>query len=256
MTLYKQSFLVKPEEVLELKTSIIGKFCKNKCGGKGAVLKNSVFVNCECVEEFERRLRLIQANVPKKYWNFNLRKLTKEYSEQNKVPLEIIKKYIEKISKLTEEGVGLYIQGTYGLAKTALSHYILKESIKQDIVCYSISMSKLTNILYNTREEENIERIEWIKKDVQLLFIDEIEKEYSSDNSSTFMGSLVNDFFRSLYDTKKSLIITSNLSKKALKESKVHAHNITDRFEELVDIVLTGNSFRRQNENLKLIIED
>lgn len=254
MTLHRQSFLITPEEVTEIKESTLGKSCKNKCMGKGTFLKEGQFVNCTCVEDFEKRLRLIQANIPKKYWDFDFRNLKKEYSESNKIPLKIIKSYTEKIREMVDKGIGLYIQGTHGLAKTALSYYILKEAIKQDMICYSISMSQLTKIFYDIRLDECKERIEWIKKHVELLVIEEIEKDYNIEQSTSYIGSSVNDFFRSLYDSKKSLIINSNMSKKALRESKIHASNIVDRFEELVDIVLTGNSFRNQNENLKQII--
>lgn len=254
MTLTRQSFLVTSEEIETLKNSIIGKVCKNKCEGKGAVLKDNVFINCNCVDEFEKRLRLLQSNIPKKYWDFDLRNLTKEYSENNKIPLKILKGYTDKIKEMVDKGVGLYIQGAHGLAKTALSYYILKEGIKQEIICYAISMSYLTEILYNIKLEENRNRIDWIKNDVELLVIEEIEKDYKIEQPTSFLGSLVNDFFRSLYDNKKALIINSNMSKKALKDSNIHASNIVDRFEELVDVILVGNSFRRQDENLKQII--
>jgi len=254
MTLTRQSFLVTPEEIETLKSSIIGKFCKNKCDGKGAFLKDKVFTNCECVNEFEKRLRLIQANIPKKYWDFDLRNLTKEYSKNNEIPLKIIKNYTDKIKDMVDKGVSLYIQGSHGLAKTALSYYILKEGIKQDVVCYSISMSQLTKLFYEIRLEENKNRIEWIKNDVELLVIEEVEKDYNVENATSFIGSFVNDFFRVIYDNKKALIINSNLSKKGLKDSKIHASNVVDRFEELVDIILVGESFRKQDENLKQII--
>jgi DNA replication protein DnaC len=254
MTLTRQSFLTTPEEIESLRDSIIGKFCKNKCDGKGAILEKGVFTNCTCVVEFEKKLRLIQANIPKKYWDFDLRNLTKEYSENNKIPLAIIKSYTSKIKEMVEKGIGLYIQGTVGLAKTALSYYILKEAIKQDIVCYSISMSRLTQLLFGISVESNKDRIDWIINRVDLLVIEEIEKDYNVEKSNTFIGALVNDFFRSVYDNKKALLINSNLSKQGLRDSKVHAHNITDRFEELVDIVLTGHSYRKQDENLKQIL--
>jgi len=254
MTLYRQSFLTTPEEIESLKNSIIGKVCKNKCGGNGAFLEKGVFYNCSCVIEFEKRLRLIQANIPKKYWDFDLRNLTKEYSDGNKISLNIIKSYTSKIKEMVEKGIGLYVQGASGLAKTALSYYILKEGIKQGVVCYSISMSRLTSLFFEISKEDVKSRIDWIVNDVDLLVIDEIEKDYNIDKSNTFIGALVNDFFRSIYDKKKALIITSNLSKKSLKDSKIHATNVIDRFEELVDIVLVGHSYRRQDENLKQII--
>jgi DNA replication protein DnaC len=130
----------------------------------------------------------------------------------------------------------------------------LKEGIKKEVVCYSISMSQLTKLLYDVNGAESRNRVDWIKNSVELLVIEEIEKDYKMEQSNTFVGSLVNDFFRVLYDNKKAIIITSNLPKKSLKESKIHADNIIDRFEELVDIILIGNSYRKQDENLKQIL--
>lgn len=256
MTLNRQSFLCTPEEVERLKASVIGKVCNNACQGKGAILKDGIFNSCTCVEEFKKQLKLIQAGIPKKYWDFTFRNLTKEYIKNNELPLKIIKGYTDKVKSMAEKGVGLYIQGTHGLAKTALSYYILKEGLKQDLVCYSISMSQLTKLLFDIRLEANRDRLEWIKRDVELLVIEEIEKDHNIDQSTTFLGALINDFFRALYDNKKALIVNSNLTKKALRESKIHAINVVDRFEELVDVVLVGNSFRRQDENLKYIIGD
>lgn len=254
MTLNRQSFLITPEEVEDIKNETLGKVCNNKCLGRGAFLENAQFVDCTCKSEFERRVRLRQANIPKKYWDFDLRNLNKEYAEKNDTALQILKKYTAKLKSMADKGIGLYIQGTHGLAKTALSYYILKEGIKKDIVCYATSMSQLTDLLYCINNPECKSRIDWIKKEVQLLVIEEIEKDYNVDKSTSFMGSLVNDFFRSLYDTKKALIVTSNLSKKALKESKIHADNVADRFEELVDIILVGSSYRKQDESLKQIL--
>ena len=254
MTLDRQSFLVTREEVESLRLSIIGKLCKGICQGRGAILKDSSFINCNCVEEFERQLRLLQSSIPKKYWEFDLRNLTKDYSKANDISLKIIKGYTDKIKEMIDKGVGLYIQGAHGLAKSALSYYILKEAIKSDIVCYSINMSQLTKLFYDIREEGAKERIEWIKESVQLLLVEEIEKDYNVDKSNTYAGSMVNDFFRTIYDNKKSLILTSNLTKESLRKNKIHAENVIDRFEELVDIILTGDSFRKQNENLKQIM--
>lgn len=242
------------DDIEILKNTIIGKVCNNTCSGKGAILKDGAFIDCICVEDFKRKVKFSQAGIPKKYWDFDLRNLTKEFMDSNKISLNILKKYSSKIKEMTENGVGLYIQGDFGLAKTALSYYVLKEGLKSNLICYAISMSHLTKILYNISAEENMEKIERIKSKVNLLVIEEIEKDYNIDKSTSYLGSLVNDFFRALYDNKKSIIINSNLSKKALRDAEIHASNLVDRFEELVDVILVGKSFRKQNENLKLII--
>jgi len=83
--------------------------------------------------------------------------------------------------------------------------------------------------------------------------IDEIEKDYKVGSLDQFAGIQLNEFFSMLYEKKKALIITSNIPKSELRN--IHADNVVDRLEELVDIVFTGQSFRKPNIALNTLME-
>jgi len=236
-----------------LRKEIIGKSCNNACLGAGCKLENGVFVDCSCVREFTLKCKYAGAGVPKKYWDFTFRVLLKAFIDENAAALTVLKKYVEKIEDLTSKGVGLYIQGALGLAKSSLAFYIVKEALKKDITSYSIRMSQLTKLLIDaTKDSSKQALVDWIKADVKLLYVDEIEKDFNVSDPTHFYGMHVNDFFGLAYDTKKSLILTSNLPKTGLRG--IHADNIIDRFEELADVLLVGESFRRPGEALQQIL--
>jgi DNA replication protein DnaC len=246
--------IITKERVEAIKTSILGKFCNGVCNSTGVIFDGESFQDCTCVKEFNRVIKLSKAGIPKKHWEFDLRNLTSPFVEENKVSLGILKMYCKKIIKMTDEGVGIFLQGESGLAKSALAYYILKEAIKQNILCYSIRMSHLSELLVNSlRNENDLDVVNWLKNDVKLLLIDEIEKDYKIDNPNSFMGSQVNTFFSDIYDMQKSLIVTSNIPKKNLKQ--VHASNVADRLHELVDVILVGESYRKPGEFLNRIMK-
>lgn len=243
------------EVVEELREKIIGKFCKGKCGGSGTVYEKGIFFDCTCVKEFSKHLAYTAANIPRKYWDFSFRNLLKSFEDNNVISLKIIENYTSNISNMIEEGIGLYIEGEPGLAKSSLGCYILKAGVKAGHTSFCIRMSQLSKMLIENsfkRDEEVNTKITWIKKHVSLLMIDEIDKEYKVDNPNSYSGSVVNDFFGYVYDSKKSLIVTSNRPKQALKG--IHADNVIDRLEELADIIIVGTSFRGQNETLMKIL--
>lgn len=247
---------VEVDAVEQLKETLIGKFCKGKCGGSGALLSGGVFSDCDCVKEFNVQLAYTSANIPKKYWGFSYRNLLKTFEEANQISLNIIKSYTQNVNDMVSEGVGLYIEGESGLAKSSLGCYILKEGVRREEVCCCIRMSQLSKMLVENsfKKDPDIEaRLSWIKKNVSLLMIDEIDKEYKVDNPNSYQGSVVNDFFGYIYDSKKALIVTSNKPKAELQG--IHADNVIDRLEELVDIIVVGTSFRGQNEALTKILK-
>jgi DNA replication protein DnaC len=249
-----KNFFVDPQDVKELKTSIVGILCKGVCNGTGLLIVQGVFVDCICQKEYQNKVKFLVANIPKKYWDFTLRNLTKEFTEENKGALGILQQFREKIEMVTQEGIGLYMQGSVGLAKSALSFHILKNAINKDIVSYSIRMSQLTKLIFDSlRDPKAKDHLEYIKRDVRLLMIDEIEKDYKVGDLSQFQGIQVNDFFGAVYERRKSLIVTSNVPKTGLKGFQ--AGNVIDRLEELIDVVLTGASYRRSDTALNKLME-
>lgn len=227
--------------------------CNHSCKSQGFFLEKNVIKDCICRIEFKRRVKLIAANIPKKHQDFSFEVLSTKFQADNFRALEIMTKYRDKIDSMIEKGIGLYIQGQVGLAKSALSYSILQYAAERGIVCYATRMSKITYLTFQALSDSSArDQMEWILNDVKLLFIDEIEKDFKVGNTQEFSGTRVNEFFSSLYDSKKSLIITSNLPKNDLRQ--VHADNVVDRFQELADVILVGESFRKANTAIKEIL--
>ena len=250
---------ISEDKVIQLKNEIIGVICNNVCKGHGVILDSTndtkVLKDCSCIDVFKKRTSYIGAGIPKKYWNFELSLLLEKFMIENDASLTIIKNYCNKIENMIADGVGLYLQGVSGVAKTAIAFYIMKKALGKRISCYSLRLSQLTKLLYeSTQDNAKKDFLQFIKEETKLLFIDEIEKEFAVGDTSKFMGSQVNDFFGYLYDNQKALIITSNVPKSDLR--KVHAFNIVDRLQELVDIVLVGESFRSSSIALQKIMRD
>lgn len=241
------------DTILHIRKNTIGVMCNNKCNGIGTYIENRTFIDCSCVKEFKWQILLTAANIPKKAWSFNFRVLLKEFVDRNNKALDIIKKYADKLDLMVTEGVGLYIQGQAGLAKSSLAYWIMKEALKKNIQCYAIRMSQLTKLLIDAQREPNAQGLlKWIVDDVQLIMIEEIEKDYRISDTSSYSGTLVNEFFSTLYDKQKSLLVTSNVPKVGLQN--IHASNVIDRLHELADIILLGESYRKPTEAVQKIL--
>lgn len=244
---------VKPEEVTALQLACY-KLCKEACGRQGYFIKNNKIEDCVCQIEFKRVIQLIAANIPKKHRDFTFEMLSEAFRRENARMLDVLEAYKTKIHRMVENGTGLYVQGQVGLAKSALSYNILQHAVEQGLTVYATRMSKITTLTFQAFSDPVArEQRDWILDDVQLLFIDEIEKDFKIGSTQDFSGTRVNEFFGDIYDNKKALILTSNMSKKELRT--VHADNVVDRFQELADIVLVGESYRRPNTAIQEILE-
>jgi len=252
------SILITSEEVDEIKKATRGIVCKNVCNGTGVLIEKTkrgvTYNDCVCTKEFLWQVKLVQARIPRKHWDFTLRNLLKKFIKENNQSLALIDGYVKQIDTMIKEGVGLYIQGMHGLAKTAMASYVLKEFLKADKAVFFIRMSSLTHLIFESlRDEIAKEKVKWIKKDTQALVIDEIEKDYKIDNETSFSGSRVGEIFDDIYEAKKCLIVTSNVPKKDL--SFAHSRSVSDRMQELVDIPLVGQSYRGTVDKKSIILK-
>lgn len=251
--------MLSEEVVSKLRADIVGKFCQGQCGGSGSLLikKEGLveFVDCNCIKEFRKQAVLIKANIPPKHWDFSLRNLTAVFLNDNREEVDLIKNYCNNIQAVVDAGAGLFIQGISGLAKSALAYYILKKALDSNIEGYTVRMSTLTTYLLESFKDDKIKQLlDWIKQDVRILVIDEIDKDYKISRVDTFSGLHVNEYLSYLYDKKVALVVTSNTPFVRTELERVHAPNIVDRFMELTPITLTGESYRGRGSLLEQIL--
>jgi len=223
-----------------LRKMIVGVVCENKCKGRGALFINNEFIDCECMKEFSMKARYVAAGIPARYWSFNP---YDEFRKGNKTALVVIENYIKNIKAMVEDGVGLFLHGKYGLGKSGLGYNIIKAGLENSIVSYAIRMSSITDLIRRSTANNVLdEKFEWIKNNVELLMIDEFDKDSKVQDTSTYTGTYFNEFINDFYDKNASLIITSNLDLDELR--KVHSISVIDRLTELSNVKLKGDSFR------------
>lgn len=250
-----QKAQLQTEDVTVLKKRVIGKVCGGKCNA-GVVYKEGIFYNCSCVDHFNKQILYLSANIPKRFHSFTLDSLLPEFKQHNQESLLIIDKFISILDNALLNGAGLFIQGVSGLAKTAIATYVLKEALIQGKTGYFIHMSELPKLPLQEHRESVNSLLNWILKEVDVLVLDECEKVYNLiDPSASLVGTQFNEYFRKLYDSNKIIILTSNITKIALAQARVHADNVVDRVNSLIDVVLTGNSYRNSTHSIENLLK-
>ncbi len=248
----KDRIWLAPDVVNDLRARIVGVGCG--CDGSGGVIEDRKIVDCKCMVDFKWAVKMLNSGIPKRYWDFDINKdLLKKFREKNEKSLKIINSYSKNIKDMVRDGIGLYIEGLGGTAKTAAAYWILKEALKVGVSCYALRMSQLSNLLRDTIDSKDFEDlILWLEEEVELLMVDEIEKDSKAADLNTMTGVWVNEFFNNFYNRKASLIVVSNVGIDKLDASQ--ASNTVDRFKELVEVVMTGDSFRSSKSAEKLIL--
>jgi len=97
-------------------------------------------MNCDCMRKFKKEMKLIRSNIPIKYISLKMKDIT---HPQIRIQKKVIKKYIKKIDEYFKRGIGFYLYGQTGLAKTALGVMILKAAIDKGKTAYFIDYRDL-----------------------------------------------------------------------------------------------------------------
>ena len=245
---------INSEMVTNLREKLVGKICGNICEGKGVQFIDGVYHDCACTKEFLRELQMIGSGIPSRYFDFDFEHIYQKFEAENTQAIEVIHKYVDNIREMVDGGVGLFIFGEKGLAKTAFGCLILKEAIKVGKVAYMLSMSELSSMFRDSiSDEATQEKLEWIQNTVEILLIDEIEKDFNVSDTTNYTGSYTNKFFRIIYDRKVALIATSNVKMSSLKGRQ--ADNVIDRLQELILVPFVGKSYR-SNEGAERLLLD
>lgn len=152
---------------------------------------------------------------------------------ENVIPTEDIKQnadmvlnYANNIEKHIVNGEGLILSGSYGTMKTTLAICVLRKYLEQGGRGLFVPMCSMMDSLYSMKAR-SVE--EWINyenrlRNTSLLVIDDLGSE---DVSAPWVLSKVNSIITERYNRKKSIIITTNLTKEEL--AKTYAGRIIDR---------------------------
>jgi len=224
----------------------------SQCKGEGVFLKGGEFAYCICMERFQKEVALLRSNIPKRYRDFTLRNLTSEFKQVNEKPLLIIRSYIDHLSSNIEQGNGLFFQSMPGLAKTALSCYILLQALRIGIHASFIRYEDLINLFFKQLNYKDVdidavnEKLDYIQN-CSIICIDRIDKGHVEEGSYVYQR--LDAFFSRLYDENKSLLVTSSTPRNKMQ------FPFMSFLEDLVDIVFTGTPFRDSSRTLDSIMK-
>lgn len=174
----------------------------------------------ELAEEQELRKqkiesRLGKSGIKKRYLSRTLEsfKVTAENSEAFKIAVD----YIKQFDKYSAQGKGLYLEGTCGTGKTHLAVAIALKLISKGVpVICKTSIDILGDIkrCYERNSEVTEEEVLGAYKSVDLLIIDDLGKEQTTEWSVPVLYSILNERYEALLPT----IITTNYNTSALAE--------------------------------------
>lgn len=216
---------------------------KCKPGARGIILQNGIMKDCDCVGQFRSIRKLVEANIPRRYWNFDFRNVTAQFRAENQTEIGLLSTYMANIGLNIAEANWLFIQGGSGLAKTAITSYILRTAINAGYLGYQIRLSHLTELHFLAYSDPGQkELLEFLQNRVQIVGVEEMDKDSHVKDSASPAGSKIAQIFGDWYDRGVAVVMTSNTKKDDL--SRVHHASVIDRVNEAIDIVLTGASFR------------
>lgn len=192
----------------------------SRCHGAGTVwvecADGARLDDCSCIAERLIEYRLDQANVQDRYRNFTLDKLTDEFREINADSLKIVREFLSDMDAAVRGGGGLYLQGDWGAAKSAISAVIVREACRRGYQSYTVRFSRLIKLYMDgMRSDEAREHVEWILgPDVKLLVLEEIDKvmiDPKGGPADRLRYEAFQEVIGQVYDSRRAFIVTSNL---------------------------------------------
>jgi len=140
------------------------------------------------------------------------------------------------------QGKGLLFTGNVGTGKTHLAAAVANYLIQN---LYSVIFGNVTDIvsrIYDTYgKDSDISTMEIIHHitSVDLLIIDDLGKEHTSENVRTLLYQIIN----ALYEDERLVVITTNLSGKELSE-KIGTATVSRITEMTEPVIMQGHDWR------------
>jgi hypothetical protein len=245
------------------------------CGGKGytvnrvtdtsvigSITDTATIVDCLCVVTSAKELQYVEANIPVHHRTWTMKELTEEFKEANKLGLEHVDHYIKNLDRNIRDGVGLWFFSMPGLGKSSIICVILQGALAKGYTARWEKAAKIVTLKFTamSHNEDGDAAKETLAKilSADILAIEEIEKisvsnTISPGRNNPMAYQLFYEFLTDLYDTQKSLLVSSNKIRDEIEATLPHW--VKDRMKLLVSVPFIGRSGRRdlrkRNTNAK-----
>ncbi len=250
--MFESSIFKIPQEIID---ELRKKYCDNCsiCKGRRILDGNTGPRKCKCVEQFNQEYALIQANLPKKFYNLTRDDLDHEFIVQNS-GIDQVSNYSDQLEKMLKLGKGLFLQGENGAGKSFIATLILRKALEMGYTSYFILQRDLVNTAFAALYDDEIRNdLEKIICKIDFLIIDEIDKMFI--DSGEKVQNLLEGLLKKRSYVGKPLIVTSN---KAIGQlGSTLGNTIVSAFEEdLIEITLIGNYRPKLNQQNKDLLSD
>ena len=183
---------------------------------------------------------LLKSGISKRFQKRTFK--TFERNKDNEIAYQDVAKFAREFPK----DQGLLLIGPIGTGKTHLAAAVANHLISKMHAVYFGSITNIIELVKSSfNRDSNITEAEIIKtltKDVELLIIDDLGKEQSTEYVNTLLYHIVNE----LYENEKAIICTTNFkaSKLANKLGERGGAIISRLTEMTTPVVLNGKDWR------------
>jgi DNA replication protein DnaC len=183
------------------------------------------------------------ANIPEKYFPFEIDRLKMKWAtiEANSVAIANIERYLNSLDQALKLGIGLYIYGPHGVAKTTLSTIILKKAIQHYYRGFFYKSAEIVEFARaGWKNEDKAAFYEYLNSNIDFLVIDDLARLLDANSGEKLY---IDKIFAKRDDMNLPTIITSN---KTVEEIKTHfGEALYSNFKErLIPINLIGDDYR------------
>jgi len=204
-------------------------------------------INCTCYRDFRYEQSKVVSNIPVHYRFLTYKDLT---VKKLKPIILQIQNYIFNIEDNRKKGLGLYLWGTSGTAKTTLGCIVLMEALKRGMTCNFITLDYYMELV-SGKLDNSQERLD-IAATVDFLLIDDLGREFH--DSKRYVDSHLDELVRGRGCDNLPTIITTNLSEDELAAKDFRLRSTF--YEHFLPIEFKFDDFRRTKLRLGVLDEN
>lgn len=194
------------------------------------------------VDQLLQRLYVL-GNIPEKYFDFEFSQIKKKLStfEDNAPAIQNIEKYLGSLDKAASKGIGLYLSGEHGVAKTTIATIVLKTAFKQNYTCFFAKSTEIVEFARSGwKNEERKIFFDYVVNTVDFFVIDDIAR-LADVNDQERMH--IDKIFTKRDDMNLVTIMTAN--HEIDKNRQIFGEALFSNFKErMIPVQLIGQDYR------------